>query len=89
MREITPEEAFDVAIRYGFCGDCRWKLESELCIIHDCYQRVKFVKEAVEKQIPKKPEWFEVIPFCKCGAELDYFADYCSECGQAIDWKEE
>ena len=89
MREVTPEEAFNVAIRYGFCGDCRWKLESEPCIKHDCYQRVKFIKEAVEQQIPKKPKWVEVTPYCcRCGMKLDYFDDFCSECGQAIDWSE-
>lgn len=51
--------------------------------------------EALEKQLPKKPE--EVVGAiygisyeCKnCGSEiepLDIYADYCKWCGQRLDW---
>lgn len=53
--------------------------------------------EALEKQLPKKPE--EVVGAiygisyeCKnCGSEiepLDIYADYCKWCGQRLDWTE-
>lgn len=60
------------------------------------------IKEALEKQIPKKPDligdgyddngnlvydiW--ICPCCETQYELDY-DDYkfCPECGQAIDWE--
>lgn len=53
-------------------------------------------ERAVEKQIPKKPvidpvDYAEVCPNCKStGIREDYGApnDYCSDCGQAIDWGE-
>lgn len=53
--------------------------------------------EALEKQLPKKPE--EVVGAiygisyeCKnCGSEiepLDIYEDYCKWCGQRLDWTE-
>lgn len=53
--------------------------------------------EALEKQLPKKPE--EVVGAiygisyeCKnCGSEiepLDIYEDYCKWCGQRLDWSE-
>ena len=58
---------------------------------------------AIEKQIPKKPD-FEgdgcwngeivydtwICPCCEKKYEVDYEEyDYCPHCGQAIDWSEE
>ena len=45
--------------------------------------------EAMRKQIPKKPK----SVFCpQCGEEFTdddcWSADYCRNCGQAIDWTE-
>lgn len=54
----------------------------------------KFVLEALEKQMPKKP----VIPFdsinreyeCpKCPHRVYKTQQYCDKCGQALDWSEE
>lgn len=58
------------------------------------------IREALEKQIPKKPTYFRKIgkclyaeesyPMCPvCGKQLDYGCR-CSnnDCGQTIDWSE-
>ena len=51
---------------------------------------VEIAVEAMEKQIPKKPE----SVFCpQCGEEFTdddcWSSDYCRNCGQAIDWEGE
>ena len=63
----------------------------------------KLAIEALEKQIPKKPD-FEgdgfwdgklvydtwICPCCEKHYEVDYDDyDYCPNCGQALDWSEE
>lgn len=61
--------------------------------------------EALEKQIPKKPEYegdgyadgHLVYDYAKCpicGHDFEYGindweSDYCSDCGQRLDWKVE
>lgn len=60
--------------------------------------------EAIEKQIPKKPETRKLTAvyrekFCECGEWLCSTADgkiiggtesnYCRRCGQRLDWDEE
>lgn len=61
------------------------------------------IKEALEKQIPKKPDFIGdgyddncnliydtwICPSCETQYEVDY-DDYkfCPECGQKIDWSE-
>lgn len=46
-------------------------------------------REALEKQIPKKPiideEKFAICPSCKA----DVTDIYCGVCGQALDWSDE
>lgn len=58
------------------------------------------IKEAIEKQIPKKPINVDsmyipelmadrVYGEChKCGKYVSEIAKYCCECGQATDWEE-
>ena len=51
--------------------------------------------EALEKQIPKKPDKIGKIDnmfchgavgVCKCGNEVFSDENYCRVCGQALDW---
>ena len=53
--------------------------------------------EALEKQIPKKPEeirhfrmcnsYAGLCPVCNGGANSEF--QYCGDCGQKLDWSEE
>lgn len=49
-------------------------------------------REALEKQIPKKPPNHDgmVCPNCNSKARYGHpYEFYCPHCGQAIDWSEE
>ena len=97
--ENKYESAFNAAIRYGFCGDCRYTLNPDRCEGFDCYDNsVKVIADALEKQIPKKP----VIDLSKslrdrcpsCGnVVFTLYEDktkfpHCQWCGQKLDWGE-
>lgn len=46
--EEQRDAAFRIAVKYGFCGDCRWKFESKNCVKCDCYQNaVKVIKDVM------------------------------------------
>lgn len=50
MNNKTYERAFNIAIKYGFCCDCRWVFDKSHCHEYDCYQNaVKVIRDALEK----------------------------------------
>lgn len=51
------ERAFGIVVKYGFCRDCRWPLDSKYCPGHDCYDQVKLLREAVEHMKEPKPSY--------------------------------
>lgn len=59
-------------------------------------EALKIVKQAVEKQIPKKPTHYDSIPHDRCPNchnAVKVFCDaheyhYCLYCGQALDWSD-
>ena len=71
--------------------------DCEMRISKDCY---KLIREALEKQIPKKPINEECYYICpRCRGDLGVSDDdifiyelsmpkYCSNCGCALDWTE-
>lgn len=71
--------------------------DCEMRISKDCY---KLIREALEKQIPKKPINEECYYICpRCRGDLGVSDDdifiyelsmpkYCSNCGCALDWME-
>ena len=70
---MRAEEAFNVVVKYGFCGDCRWDFEDEHCMKCYCYQSVKFIKEALEtiSELEKRGITVDVIN------EYKTFEDEC------------
>ena len=58
----------------------------EMRISKDCY---KLIREALEKQIPKKlkDDGWLYCPICGRDLLMDRF-DYCPDCGQALDWSD-
>lgn len=71
--------------------------DCEMRISKDCY---KLIREALEKQIPKKPineECYYICPCCRGDlgvSDDDIFIyelsmpKYCPNCGCALDWSE-
>lgn len=89
----------DVWIRYTKHMECGEEREFKQSCIDD-----EIIIEALEKQIPKKPD-FEgdgydccgelvydtwICPCCETKYEVDYeHYKHCPECGQKIDWSED
>ena len=72
-------------------------------IVGNEHEAVSVAIEALEKQIPKKPDYEGdgywngelvydtwICPHCEKKYEVDYEEyDFCPNCGQAIDWSED
>lgn len=49
--------AYNIAIKYGFCGDCRWVHDSDECHKYDCYTNaVSIIQEAIQRLIKAREE---------------------------------
>ena len=49
------ERAFNIVVKYGFCRDCRWPLDSKYCPGHECYDKVKLIREEVDQMKEPRP----------------------------------
>lgn len=89
---MTPEEAIET-IRTAQ-AEVGWVCPMDYATAFD------IAIEALEKQIPKEPEykeedrflenhfaWFTYCP--QCGCEIVAGDMHCIQCGQAIDWTED
>lgn len=56
-RKNKYERAFNIVVKYGFCGDCKPGLGSKYCAGHDCYEKVKLLREAVDHMKEPKPAY--------------------------------
>ena len=91
---MTYEEALHEVstMVYRNTDDC------EMRISKDCYKKIR---DALEKQIPKKPIEYSypwaVCPICGGSVSLENVQEYlvnkettyCEHCGQALDWGDE
>lgn len=92
---MAPQEALNVLRNTKFSVNN--EAEEQKCRVYQA--AFKTAIEALEKQIPKKPEKNEYNYFiCPCCNSDDYslmhdsnYADrynYCHNCGQALDWSD-
>jgi hypothetical protein len=81
----TPEELQDMKNNY-FEALSDWRQYHKIGTLEEC-------RTAIEKQIPKKPDFTEDKEFALCpccnGKGLFDKQKYCDNCGQKIDWSEE
>lgn len=50
MTKQQLSTAYNIAIKYGFCSDCRWKHDSEQCHEYDCYvNAVRIIQDAMKR----------------------------------------
>ena len=57
-----------------------------------CIGTVEELKEAMEKQIPKKPnivgEFIRLAECSDCHTVIQFKQEYCHKCGNKVDWEE-
>lgn len=67
----------------------RWKPHPDYNVL----EAIRFAISAIEKQIPKKPDFTEDKEFALCpccnGNGLADKQKYCDNCGQKLDWSDE
>lgn len=100
MQKMSAKDAIE-QIRKNICQEkSAQRLCRDNCVHGPEYCAYSLAIEALEKQIPKKPDlWgdgysnghlvYDTGTCPKCGAdyEVDYEeADYCGSCGQRLDW---
>ena len=67
--------------------------KNECKFTEDDYKANDMAIQALEKQMPKKPDFTEDKEFALCpccnGKGLFNMQKYCDDCGQKIDWSDE
>ena len=73
-KAMTPQEALN-RLDETVTGNLEWKI---------------VLSNALEKQIPKKPKRREDTTYtsCPCCDSGNLQNDYCTDCGQRIDWSD-
>ena len=81
------------------CNDCKNTILHEDVSLDDAkyfFKRMEVtegVLQAIKKQMPRKPieeetTGFKVCPYCEIPID-EYSTNYCSNCGQKLDWSGE
>lgn len=86
---MTASEAIEfLRIHFEYLKE-RWKPHPDYNVL----EAIRFAISAIEKQIPKKPDFTEDKEFALCpccnGNGLADKQEYCDNCGQKLDWSEE
>ena len=86
---MKSEDARAIFLLEYCAEECAGYQKDDAC--ENC--EINAAMEALDKQIPKKPEFegeYYVCPIC--GVYQEYLTDgkppYCVNCGQALDWQE-
>ena len=81
---MTESEAKKEIEHNVFCNTDNF----EMTISKECY---KTIINALENQIPKKPDRWESGHACCCSCKRGIVREdnYCCYCGQRIDWSDE
>ena len=94
---MTVQEVIEYLEQHGFIADEVKDMCIEALVQVEQYRAlgtVEELKEAREKQIPKKPKseqyFYGVLDRCPvCDALLGHSENYCHNCGQALKWGKE
>ena len=86
---MTASEAIEfLRMHFEYLKE-RWKPHPDYNVL----EAIRFAISAIEKQIPKKPDFTEDKEFALCpccnGKGLFDKQKYCDNCGQKIDWSNE
>lgn len=86
---MTASEAIEfLRIHFEYIKE-RWKPHPDYNVL----EAIRFAISAIEKQIPKKPDFTEDKEFALCpccnGNGLADKQKYCDNCGQKLDWSDE
>lgn len=86
---MTASEAIEfLRMHFEYLKE-RWKPHPDYNVL----EAIRFAISAIEKQIPKKPDFTEDKEFALCpccnGNGLADKQKYCDNCGQKIDWSNE
>lgn len=78
---MTPQEALNLLNDTEFAEKHQGKEEYTDMLL--------MCKEALEKQIPKKPKNSEGTTYFYCPyCDSNNINEYCGDCGQALDWSD-